>query len=91
MRPIKASENEDNILSGEFLEKKGLLRNALAKEAELAEKIPGYDLFDANITGFEKVGGYSTNCDAPLDASFNEPCVLGRRRCCVTRPRSTRG
>lgn len=30
-------------VSGEFLEKKGLLRAALAREAELSAKVPGYD------------------------------------------------
>ena len=31
-------------ISGEFLEKKGLIRAALAREAELSAKVPGYDL-----------------------------------------------
>jgi hypothetical protein len=35
---------EDGIISGEFLEKKGLLRAALKKEEELARKVPGYEV-----------------------------------------------
>ena len=57
-------------LSGEFLEKKGLLRNALAIEEELSTKIPGYDLFDANLTGFEKVLRYSPPLDQTLTSLF---------------------
>lgn len=41
MRPIK-QEGAVSPLSGEFLEKKGLLRAALAREAELAASVPGY-------------------------------------------------
>ena len=57
-------------LSGEFLEKKGLLRNALALEEELSTKIAGYDLFDANLTGFEKVLRYSPPLDRTLTSLF---------------------
>ena len=41
MKPIK-QEKSVEPLSGEFLEKKGLLRAALAQEAELAKHVPGY-------------------------------------------------
>jgi hypothetical protein len=47
--------NREGPLSGEFLEKKGLLRAALAREAELAAHIPGYDIPAANTTGYERV------------------------------------
>jgi 2,3-bisphosphoglycerate-dependent phosphoglycerate mutase len=72
LKPIrtKARENEDDFLSGEFLEKKGLLRSALAQEAELSQKIPGYDLFDGNITGLEKVLRYSPPLDPRLNSLF---------------------
>ena len=42
MRPIKQTDAE-GPLSGEFLEKKGLLRNALQREAEHYRFVPGYD------------------------------------------------
>lgn len=52
-------------ISGEFLEKKGLLRAALAKEAELARQVPGYGsregdaddppLLDPRIRGLVKL------------------------------------
>jgi hypothetical protein len=41
MRPIKL-ESAVSPLSGEYLEKPGLLRAALAKEAELTRNVPGY-------------------------------------------------
>lgn len=41
MKPIK-QEGAVHPLSGEFLEKKGLLRAALAREMELAASVPGY-------------------------------------------------
>ena len=43
MKPIK-QEKSVEPLSGEFLEKKGLLRAALAQEAELAMHVPGYTI-----------------------------------------------
>ena len=42
MKPIK-QEDAEGPLSGEFLEKKGLLRNALQREAENYKFVPGYD------------------------------------------------
>lgn len=48
-------------LSGEFLEKKGLLRAALAKEAELARHVPGAEevtepaVLDPRIRGLVKL------------------------------------
>lgn len=42
MKPIKQAGAVDP-LSGEFLEKKGLLRLALDKEKELTEKVPGFN------------------------------------------------
>eukprot|EP00633_Aureoumbra_lagunensis_P003908 CAMPEP_0197316826 /NCGR_PEP_ID=MMETSP0891-20130614/44350_1 /TAXON_ID=44058 ORGANISM="Aureoumbra lagunensis, Strain CCMP1510" /NCGR_SAMPLE_ID=MMETSP0891 /ASSEMBLY_ACC=CAM_ASM_000534 /LENGTH=787 /DNA_ID=CAMNT_0042806489 /DNA_START=64 /DNA_END=2427 /DNA_ORIENTATION=- len=47
LRPI-ISPNAIGPLSGEFLEKKGALRAALARESELALHIPGYDIADAS-------------------------------------------
>lgn len=41
--PIKM-ESAIEPLSGEFLEKKGLLRAALAREEELAKGVPGYEV-----------------------------------------------
>mmetsp|Transcript_33539 Transcript_33539/g.115360 ORF Transcript_33539/g.115360 Transcript_33539/m.115360 type:complete len:766 (-) Transcript_33539:67-2364(-) len=43
LTPLKLSTIEGSPLSGEFLEKKGLLRAALLRESELWRKIPGYD------------------------------------------------
>lgn len=64
MRPIKL-EGAVAPVSGEFLEQKGLLRAALEKEAELARKVPGYDvafradpsppLQDARVRGLLKL------------------------------------
>lgn len=79
MSPIRLNRDE-SPLSGTFLEKKGLLREALAHEAELAKMIPGYDLFEANMTGFEKVLRYSPPLDpmlaglAKLDNVSEEYC-----------------
>jgi hypothetical protein len=65
MHPLRLNPEEGPI-SGVFLEKKGLLREALAHEAELAKMIPGYDLFEGNMTGFEKVLRYSPPLDPVL-------------------------
>ncbi len=64
MRPIK-QDGAVAPLSGEFLEKKGLLRSALAKEAELAASVPGYSttsssaatmpVMDARLRGLAKL------------------------------------
>ena len=43
MRPVQ-QERAVRPLSGEFLEKKGLLRAALAKEEELAMRVPGFTI-----------------------------------------------
>jgi bisphosphoglycerate-dependent phosphoglycerate mutase len=45
MKPIRQSGAEGR-LSGEFLEKKGLLRAALEKEEEFAKNVPGYELYN---------------------------------------------
>jgi hypothetical protein len=47
MKPIK-QENADGFLSGEFLEKKGLLRAALAEEERLSRAVPGYEDYAAS-------------------------------------------
>ena len=41
-------------LSGEFLEKKGLLRAALSKEAELAKNVPGYEIPAGNSSLYSR-------------------------------------
>ena len=69
MRPVPQNGSEFP-LTGEYLEKKGLLRNALELENELSQKIPGYDLFDANITGFEKMIRYAPPLDPRLSSLF---------------------
>ena len=78
MRPLPL-EGSEFPLTGEFLEKKGLLRNALALETELSQKIPGYDLFDANITGFEKMIRYAP----PLDPRLSSLVRLDKERMLV--------
>jgi len=47
MKPI-VQEGAVSPISGEFLEKKGLLRAALEKEAALARRVPGYEAFKAD-------------------------------------------
>ena len=47
MRPM-VMEGAVSPINGEFLEKKGLLRAALEKEAELASRVPGYDALKAD-------------------------------------------
>eukprot|EP00595_Chromulina_sp_UTEXLB2642_P000043 CAMPEP_0196761892 /NCGR_PEP_ID=MMETSP1095-20130614/1201_1 /TAXON_ID=96789 ORGANISM="Chromulina nebulosa, Strain UTEXLB2642" /NCGR_SAMPLE_ID=MMETSP1095 /ASSEMBLY_ACC=CAM_ASM_000446 /LENGTH=367 /DNA_ID=CAMNT_0042111961 /DNA_START=478 /DNA_END=1578 /DNA_ORIENTATION=+ len=54
MKPIKLKGCEPPI-SGEFLEKKGLLRAALQREAERSQKIPGYELAKSNIPSYDAV------------------------------------
>ena len=75
MKPIPLP-NREGHLSGEFLEKKGLLRAALAREAELAEYIPGYDMPAVNMTGFERVISYSP----PLDPYLRSLVTLEKVR-----------
>lgn len=53
MEPIIQS-NAVAPLSGEFLEKKGLLRAALSKEAELAKNVPGYEIPDGNSSLYSR-------------------------------------
>ena len=45
LKPIRL-ENAEGRLSGEFLEKKGLLRAALEKEEEFSKNVPGYELYN---------------------------------------------
>lgn len=49
LKPI-VSQNAISPLSGEFLEKKGALRAALARENELMLKIPGYESDMASVS-----------------------------------------
>lgn len=58
MKPIVQNDSE-LPLSGVYLEKKGLLRSALAHQAELAKNISGYDLFDPDMSENEKNKRYS--------------------------------
>mmetsp|Transcript_11181 Transcript_11181/g.15391 ORF Transcript_11181/g.15391 Transcript_11181/m.15391 type:complete len:622 (+) Transcript_11181:61-1926(+) len=49
MTPI-AMKDAVSPLSGQFLEKEGLLRAALAKEKELAQRVPGYEAWLASTS-----------------------------------------
>jgi len=71
MRPIK-QEGAVPPLSGEFLEKKGLLRAALAREAELAASVPGYSTEN---------GGFGNNDNPPvMDARLRGLAKLSEER-----------
>ena len=69
MMPVRHNRSE-YPLSGEFLEKKDLLLNALAMERELSSKIPGYDLFlNETSAGGDKLP-YSATSDPRLTSLF---------------------
>ena len=71
MRPIK-QEGAVSPLTGEFLEKKGLLRAALAREAELAASVPGYHTENR---------GFSNNGNLPvMDARLRGLAKLSEAR-----------
>jgi len=71
MVPIE-QEGAVSPLTGEFLEKKGLLRAALAKEAELAASVPGY-----STDG----GGFRDNANLPvMDARLRGLAKLSEAR-----------
>jgi len=53
MEPVTQA-NAVAPLSGEFLEKKGLLRAALSKEAELAKNVPGYEIPAGNSSLYSR-------------------------------------
>ena len=62
MKPIK-QPNAEGYLSGEFLEKKGLLRDALAREAEFYRRVPGFEDEDSFYSIFTSTTAPSSSQD----------------------------
>ena len=97
MMPVRHNRSE-YPLSGEFLEKKDLLLNALAVEKDMSSKIPGYELFLNETSAEGNTLPYSAPSDPRLTSLFRldkerqlleycngKECVTNSSRCGIIR------